>query len=70
MAARNIMLSLAFIINDMPMLHNSIRGERTAIRIHIWYAFWILVTSVVIRVTSPAVLNLSMFAKENVCTLS
>ena len=37
-------------------------------RIIIWNAFWRLVTSVVIRVTRPAVLNLSMFENENCWT--
>ena len=36
MAARNIMLSLGLIINDITMLHTSISGERTAILMHIW----------------------------------
>ena len=35
----------------------------------IWKAFCRLVTSVVMRVTSPAVENLSMFENEKVCTL-
>ena len=38
-------------------------GARTAMRIIIWKAFWTLVTSVVSRVTRPAVEYLSMLAK-------
>ena len=33
-------------------------------------AFWMLVTSVVMRVTRPGTLNLSMLEKENVWMLS
>lgn len=46
------------------MLHTSISGARTAIRKSIWTAFCTLVTSVVIRVTRPAVLNLSMLERQ------
>ena len=48
----------------MAMEHRSIRGARTAMRRLIWKAIWVLVTSVVIRVTRLAVLNLSMLEKE------
>ena len=53
----------------MNIEHSSISGARTAMRSIIWKAFWMLVTSVVIRVTRPAVENLSMLEKEKVCTL-
>ena len=49
----------------ITMLLTSMIGALTAMRIIIWNAFWRLVTSVVIRVTRPAVLNLSMFENEN-----
>ena len=52
------------------MLHTSISGARTATRKSIWAAFCTLVTSVVIRVTRPAVLNLSMLEKAKVWTFS
>lgn len=39
-------------------------GARTHMRSIIWKAFCRLVTSVVIRVTRPAVENLSMLEKE------
>ena len=54
----------------MAMLHISVSGARTAKRSIIRYAFCTLVTSVVMRVTSPAVLNLSMFEKLKRCTLA
>ena len=41
-------------------------GALIAIRSIIINAFWMFVTSVVIRVTRPAVENLSIFAKEYV----
>ena len=44
-------------------------GQRTATRMDIMYAFWILVISVVRRVTILAVENLSMLEKEYSCTL-
>ncbi len=39
-------------------------GARNEIRSSIWNALWMLDTSVVIRVTRPAVENLSMSEKE------
>ncbi len=68
--ARKIKLSLAWMTKHINMLHKSIKGARTAIRRTIWYAFWIFVTSVVIRVIKPAVLYLSMFEKEKVWMLA
>ena len=52
-------------IRHITMLLISMMGALTAIRIIIWNAFCRLVTSVVMRVTRPAVLNLSMFENEN-----
>ena len=52
----------------MPTAMNSANtrctGARTHMRSIIWNAFCTLVTSVVIRVTRPAVENLSMLEKE------
>ena len=47
----------------------NIIGTRITIRKHIWYDCCTFVTSVVKRVTSDDVENLSTFAKENFCTL-
>mgnify|MGYP007110820245 CR=1 FL=1 len=58
--------SLALIVNAMTIAQIILAGALVNIRRIIWYAFYILVTSVVILVTSPAVLNLSIFANENV----
>ncbi len=58
--------SLALIVNAMTIAQIILAGALVNIRRIIWYAFCILVTSVVILVTSPAVLNLSIFANENV----
>ena len=44
-------------------------GARTNMRRIIMYAFWIFVTSVVSLVTRPDGENLSILAKEKVCTL-
>ena len=63
-AARNTRLSRGEMTKHMAMEHRSIRGARTAMRRLIWKAIWVLVTSVVIRVTRLAVLNLSMLEKE------
>ena len=54
-------------IKHMTMLQISVIGALTAIRRIIWYAFCMFVTSVVILVTRPAVLNLSILEKEKVC---
>ena len=45
-------------------LETSMIGERTAMRMSICAAFCILVTSVVMRVTRPAVENRSMLENE------
>ena len=47
----------------------SMSGERTAMRMSIMNAFCTLVISVVILVTRPGTLNLSMLENEKVCML-
>ena len=69
-AARKIRVSLTLIMKHIVMLRISMRGALTAMRIIIWKAFSMLVTSVVILVTRPAVLKRSMFENENACILS
>ena len=69
MAARKIRLSRTLMKKHMNIEQTSISGARTAMRRIIWKAFCRLVTSVVMRVTSPAVENLSMLENEKVCTL-
>lgn len=49
---------------DMITANTSIMGARTAIRMHIMNAFWMLVTSVVQAGTSEDVEKRSIFAKE------
>ena len=51
-------------------LKTRVRGARTATRMTIMKAFCTLVMSVVIRVTRPGTLNLSMLEKEKVWMLS
>ena len=70
MAIRKMEDRLGLMKKHITMLQISMRGARTATRRIICQAFWILVTSVVIRVTSPAVLYLSMLEKEKSCTFS
>ena len=60
----NISESLAFIFTVIIIAKISIIGARNAILITIIKAFWVFVTSVVRRVTSDAVENLSTLAKE------
>ena len=48
----------------MNMANTRCTGARTHMRKIIWKAFCTLVTSVVMRVTRPAVENLSMLEKE------
>ena len=69
-ATKNIELSSILIIIHITTLQISINGARTAMRTTIWNAFCTLVTSVVIRVINPAVLNLSMLENENVWILA
>ncbi len=54
-----------FMKQDMKVPKISISGLRTAERIRFWYKFWILVTSVVRRVTREPVPNESIAEKEN-----
>ena len=54
-ATRYTQDSLALMIKVIVMAVTSITGARISIRIIIWNAFCTLVTSVVRRVTSPAV---------------
>ena len=70
MAVRKTALNSALIKKHIAMLKISISGARTAMRRIICQAFCRLVTSVVMRVTRPAVLYLSMFEKEKACTLA
>ena len=66
-AVRNIMLVLRFMKRHMNMLKIMVNGARTETRRIIWKAFCRLLTSVVMRVMSPDVENLSMLENENVC---
>ena len=52
------------IITAMNKANTRCTGARTHMRSIIWNAFCTLVTSVVMRVTRPAVENLSMLEKE------
>ena len=66
-ATRKIVLRSGLITKHIITEIVSISGGRTAIRMIIWNAFCTFVTSVVIRVTRPAVENLSILEKENSC---
>ena len=57
------------IIKTMMKEAKNITGERIATRIIIMKEFWMLVTSVVSLVIRDGAEYLSMFAKENFCTL-
>ena len=59
-------LNLGLMSRHMAKLNIRFRGARTATRIIIMNAFCTLVISVVIRVTSPGTLNLSILEKEKV----
>ena len=61
--------SLASMLKDTTSENASITGARMAMRMIIWKAICTLLTSVVSRVTMLAVENLSILAKEYVCTL-
>ena len=63
------MLVLRFMKRHMNMLKIMVNGARTETRRIIWKAFCRLLTSVVMRVMSPDVENLSMFPNENFWTL-
>ena len=54
---------------DMMTANTSIIGARTAVRMSIMNAFWMLEISVVRRVTSEVVEKLSMLEKLKPCTL-
>ena len=56
---------LALLRNAMTSANTSVHGERKAMRVSIMNACCTFVTSVVMRVTRPAVENLSMFENEN-----
>ena len=64
MATTKIRASGPPIMQDMNRANTRCTGARTHIRSIIWNAFCTLVTSVVIRVTRPAVENLSMLENE------
>ena len=70
MAIRKMADRRGLMKKHITMLQTSMSGARTATRRIICQAFWMLVTSVVIRVTSPEVLYLSMLEKENSCIFS
>ena len=67
---RKIRAKRGWIRNVITMALTSMIGALTQIRIDIWNACCTFITSVVILVTSPAVENLSILEKENVCILS
>ena len=52
----------------MMTAKRNISGARTAMRMHIMNAICTLLTSVVMRVTSEAEENLSIFSKAKPCT--
>ena len=68
-AMMKMTLILASMTKHMQMLKSIRRGALTVILSSCWKALCKLETSVVILVTSPDVLNLSMSEKENVCML-
>ena len=63
-ATRNTRLSFPLMKKHMNKAETMLSGARNDVRSSIWNAFWMLLTSVVMRVTSPAVLNLSISEKE------
>ena len=65
-AMRKVRLSSTLMYMHMAKLKIRDRGERTAMRMTIIKACCTLVMSVVIRVTKPGTLNLSMLEKEKV----
>ena len=64
-ATTKTMLSLVLMEKAITREKISVSGARKHMRMIIWKAFCKLVTSVVRRVISPAVLNLSILEKEN-----
>ena len=69
-AIRNIALKRGLMIRHIAKLKIRFSGARTATRMIIMYAFCTFVISVVIRVTRPGTLNLSIFENENVWILA
>ena len=67
MIARKMSAIFQLMVKDMMTETTSIMGLRTAMRMIIMNAFWMLMTSVVIRVTRLDAENLSMLEKENPC---
>ena len=63
-ATRKMRLNLLLIKKHMNRLKTMLSGARKLILSSIWNAPWILLTSVVILVTSPAVEYLSMSENE------
>ncbi len=63
-ATRKMVMRLAFVISAMTDAITNMTGERTAMRTSIISVFCTLPTSVVRRVTSEAVENLSTLWKE------
>ena len=63
-ATRKMTESLPEMDSAATRENSSVSGARTAMRVIIWKEFCTLVTSVVRRVTRPAVENLSILAKE------
>ena len=69
-AIRNMALKCGLMIRHIAKLKIRFSGARTATRITIIKAFCTFVISVVIRVTRPGTLNLSIFENENVWMLA
>ena len=63
-ATRKMILSFLWMRKHIARAETMFSGARKEVRSSIWKAFWMLDTSVVIRVTRPAVENLSMSEKE------
>ena len=68
-AIKNILAIFTLIVKEIIMAKIRLAGALIHILKIIWYEFCTLVTSVVSLVTRPAVLNLSILEKENVCIL-
>ena len=68
MMARKMSAIFQLMVKDMMTDTTNMMGLRTAMRMIIMNAFWMLTTSVVILVTRLDAENLSMLAKENPCT--
>ena len=62
--ARKTRESLALCRKAITRANTSVQGARNAMRVSIMKACCTFVTSVVMRVTRPAVLNLSILEKE------